>query len=368
MFVELDRTGTLDGLEKTIKSVTSTENVHGLLILASAENCYIPEKINPVLTQVPIPLCGGTFPSIIYKNKKLDKGAIVVGLSGECSVKNLSRLSEPGVNYEQVIDRLMPGSENAKTMIIFVDALSDNISHFLDGIFNVFGMEVNYIGAGTGSKTLNRTPSIITNDGIICDSAVMMLTDLKSNISVSHGWHSISGPYQVTETAGKTIKTLNWRPAFDVYSEIIEEHSGKILTSENFFRETACYPIGMARIDSERILRSPLATSEDGSIVFINNIPKGSLINFMTTDRETLIKAAGKLASDAPSSEKEFFFFIDCLARSLYLKENFDQELNAVYREGQLLAGICALGEIANNSNDYLELYNMTSVMGIFKQ
>lgn len=56
---------------------------------------------------------------------------------------------------------------------------------------------------------------------------------------------------------------------------------------------------------------------------------------------------------------------IDCISRALFLEDEFDREIEAVYQENVPLIGALSMGEIANNGKDYLELYNKTCVVGI---
>ncbi|MEZ5147376.1 MAG: FIST C-terminal domain-containing protein [Bacteroidales bacterium] len=66
-------------------------------------------------------------------------------------------------------------------------------------------------------------------------------------------------------------------------------------------------------------------------------------------------------------SEDRFILFIDCISRLFLLEERFREELAVINPEGLPVAGTLSLGEIANNKKEYLELYNMTAVVGCFQ-
>ena len=105
----------------------------------------------------------------------------------------------------------------------------------------------------------------------------------------------------------------------------------------------------------------------------MGEVPVESYIDILSGSTKSLVAAARRarrLAAEAyagPSSDC-LTVFIDCISRVLYLQEDFDQELAAVYNSGDRMVGALTLGEIANSGRDYLEFYNKTSVVGILKQ
>ena len=95
-----------------------------------------------------------------------------------------------------------------------------------------------------------------------------------------------------------------------------------------------------------------------------NHILKGEI--------DSLVDAAGCAYKDAAKdieseSENKSIVFIDCISRVLFLEDDFDEELNAVYKEGLPMIGALTLGEIANSGKDYLEFYNKTAVVSIIE-
>jgi hypothetical protein len=376
MIITIDETGTLDGFLAVLESTVQKNRVRGILILACDQNGFTPAQLDPVLRGVPKPVFGGIFPAILSGRQKLERGTIVVGLTHEPRVHVVPGLSDTRVDYDDVLDSVIEELESQatefETMFVFVDGYSTRISSLIDSVYNMFGVNLNYIGGGAGSinpEALNMesTPCLFCNQGLIKDSAVLAVTDIRSGLGVSHGWHKISGSYKVTGTIGNAIHTIDWEPAFEVYKQVVEQHSGKTIAQENFFDMAKCYPFGISRMGSEIIVRDPF-TVDGTALIVATEIPQESFIDILTGDIASLVNAARTAYASSIKTFKDgaekTIFVIDCISRVLFYGDEFDQEIEAVNPDGFPLIGVLSLGEIANCGNDYMELYNKTCVVG----
>ncbi len=370
MEVNVDKTGTVKGLQKAIQEVTAQESVQSLFIMACDANEFTPETVNKILTDVSVPVIGGIFPEIINGREKLTEGTIVAGLAKPMDVQIIPGLSDTAVDYSQLIDEKFPDIGQAQTMFVCVDGLSSRIGDLVDSLFEIFGLEINYVGGGAGSLSFQQKPCLFTNQGLIQDSAVLGLIEISSGVGVSHGWQSISGPYKVTEVERNVIKTLDWKPAFAVYRQVVEEASGQTFTDDNFFDIAKGYPFGINRAGAEKIVRDPIATDENGALICVGEVPAEGYVDILSGNKDTLVQAAetafanGQAAYDGQAKE-QCALFIDCISRVLFLEDEFTAELDAVYDENIPLIGALTLGEIANSGDDYLEFYNKTAVVAV---
>ena len=375
MIIKVDKTGSVEGFQSMLNEVTKDEKVKGLLVLACDENGFTPNSVDSILQEIALPLFGGIFPQIIHGTEKLLKGTIVAGLSKEINVNLVPHLSDMTVDYDDVIDDLIPQIGDAKTMFVLVDGYSQRISSLIDSLFNIFGLELNYIGGGAGSinpskLNMTQTPCLFTNKGLAKDSAILTMMDIQSGIGVSHGWNNkLSGPYKVTESDGNAIKSLDWKPAFEVYKDVVEKHSGKTFTEDNFFEIAKGYPLGIVKLESEKIIRDPFTVDENNCLIVAAEVIQESFVDILTGDLDSLVGAASKAYSDSieafAGGEERSIMFMDCISRVLFLGDNFSKEIDAVRIDGTPLIGALSLGEIANSGRDYLEWYNKTCVVGI---
>ena len=148
MEIQVDKKGTIEEFNSAVNCVLENKSVKCLLILACDANEFTPFKIDEHLKNIPVPIFGGIFPQIIFGNEKLENSTIIAGLSKKPNVQIIPNLSDTRFEYEDIIDEKIPDIGQTKTMFVLVDGFSKRISALVDSLFNVFGLEVNYIGGG----------------------------------------------------------------------------------------------------------------------------------------------------------------------------------------------------------------------------
>jgi len=372
MLTVFDPTGTVTGFQSKLYELLQEPTIKGVLILACDANNFTPDELDEILRGASVPLFGGIFPEIIFGSEKFTQGTAMMGLTVAPNVQVIADLSDMSINYDEAIDEKFPTIGTEQTMFVFVDGLAKRISALIDGLFNVFGLQLNYVGGGAGSLSFQQKPCLFTNQGLLQDSAVLVLADLASGVGVSHGWQTISGPFQVTESDRNVIKSLNWQPAFDVYRQVVEAASGKVFTADNFFELAKGYPFGINKIGGEKIVRDPITRGDAGALVCVGEVPSGCYVDILSGQPTALIAAAthalqlGQTALATPLTESTTLL-IDCISRVLFLEEQFSEEVKAVFDGIHPLVGALTLGEIANSGRDYLEFYNKTVVVGVLE-
>jgi hypothetical protein len=365
MKILLDNEGTVDSLKRSIEEVCQNKSILSVLVLSCDENQYTDVELNPFLQSLNISIFGGIFPQIIYGRKNFTKGNIIVGLEEDLQPVIIENLSSKSEQIEDEIEQNFLLDKPIDTMFVFVDGFSSTIATLIDELFNYFGLEHNYIGGGAGSLTFIQKPCIYTNRGLLEDAATIVATNLKSGIGVKHGWKEISGPYQITKSNKNIIEELDYKPAFEVYKEVIEANSNNRFNENNFFDIAKGYPFGISKIGSEKVVRDPI-TTQNGSLICVGELHEGDYVDILMGENESLINAAKDayiIAKDNYKGENmQITFFIDCISRVLFLGDDFKDELNII-PDDFLAIGALTLGEIANSGQDYLEFYNKTSVV-----
>lgn len=354
-----------------IRTFEADPKVKGILIFACDDDGYTPEGIDSILKSCKLPVFGGVFPQIILKNKKYDQGTLIVGLEQKPDIFVVQELSNTELVYEDQLE-VLSLDEECKTAFILVDGLATRICAFVESFFNIFGLEFNTIGGGAGSLSFVQKPCLFTNSGLIQDAAIIATFNVASGVGVKHGWQELSGPYKVSSSNKNVLSILDNESAFSLYKRVVEEDSKKIITRENFFDIAKAYPFGISRLGAEKIVRDPISANEDGSLTFVGEIPNGVYLHILKGELDSLVDAAGCAYKDAAKdieseSENKSIIFIDCISRVLFMEDDFDAELNAVYKKDMPMIGVLTLGEIANSGKDYLEFYNKTAVVSIIE-
>ncbi len=367
MHYRIDKTGSLSALRAILEEFDS-QGVESLLVLACERNAYEKKELDRLLRTTRTPLAGGLFPFILQGTERMERGCIVLGLNAASSVHVIPDMSHPDADYERLIEETLDPQGSFPTLLVLLDGHSKRISDFIDGLYSVLGLEINYIGGGAGSMDLVQKPCLLSNDGLLEDCALLVALQLASGVGVSHGWLPADGPFRITEVAGNNIVSLNWEPAFQVYRRLVERLSGQKMDRKNFFQQAMKYPFGIAKIGTEFLVRDPVGVTNNDALVCVGDVPQGSHVNLLKGNEQSLILAARQACHSSRlnyqgAAEGSFRLFIDCLSRMLFLGDSFHKEIEAVSGDGIPLFGACTLGEIANNGRDYLEFYNKTAVV-----
>ena len=338
------------------------------LILLGERNTPDVTQMISALNKSGVNFFGGVFPVLIYDDKKYEQGAVI---------KVLPALARPylikGLDTEQIeIPNFISQPNKKYTAVVLVDGLTSNIALFLSKLFDRLGNSVHYFGGGAGSITLKQQPCLFTKEGFVQDAAVVTFIKLQSHLGVAHGWKKLVGPIVANKTCKNVVMELNWKNAFEVYREIVEKDSGVKLPIENFYDVAMKYPFGIYKKGAEDIVRDPIRVNEKGELICVGEVPEHSLLNILKGEPDSLIQAAGQAAKEAYGKEIHCNLVVDCVSRTLFLKENFTREL-AVVKENLMVAGnqgipagMLTLGEIASYGETFLEFFNKTIIVGGF--
>ena len=371
MNIEVDYLGTIDKFKNLIEKLDRLKGVNGILIFSCDANNFDKTEVDKILKNTSKPILGGVFPAIIYGNKKLNKGTILVGLENKPHINIIKNISNSSTDFENQLLAYQKKLIKIKTMFVFVDGFANRINDFVHSIFINYGLEYNYIGGGAGSLSFVQKPCIYTNQGLLEDCAVIAGVASEIGVGVAHGWSEIGGPYKVTKSDKNVIYELDYKPAFEVYKTVVDKCSDNNICKENFFEIAKAFPFGINMIGNEKIVRDPFAVNNDNSLVCVGEVPQESYIYVLNGNVKSLLNAA-KTALDmgkqyfAENNNHKYSLFIDCISRVLFLGNEFQNELEIVNEKNISLFGALTIGEIANRKKDYFEFYNKTAVVGIF--
>lgn len=349
------------------------EHVKGNAALISiAEHTTIDvSKLIQELDQKKVRFMGGIFPRVIHGNTILEKGIVINTLNHLESLFVIQDISKRQLR----IPDFHFAEDQEYSLLTYVDGLTANISNYLEKLYEKYGMQTTYFGGGAGSLSLKQGPCVFTNDGLFEDAAVYCLLKISSKIGVSHGWKKVDGPFIVTKAEGNTIKEINWEKPFEIYKQVVEKHSQRKFTPDNFFDIAKAYPFGILKDNSEHIVRDPLSVNEDGELICVGELENNMLIDILDGDTGSLIKAAKNASKDAvdQTNDPNKAIIIDCISRILFLEDHFQIELDQITDTIKTnfpdlsIGGALTLGEISSYGDGFLEFYNKTVVIGLFE-
>ncbi len=365
----VDTDGTYSNLARLLDNALSA-GARSLLVLACDANGFTSAQLDQDLQALPVPVFGGVFPEIVADGQRLQRGSIVCALPMPVEVFTIHGLSDPDEDFYTQAEKLTACVRQNCTLAVLVDGLGKRISALLECLYEVLGTSCRYIGGGAGSLSFEQKPCLFSNQGLLEDCAQIVAIDLPVGIGIEHGWHKFAGPFFVTGAFDNTITTLDYRPAFDVYREVVEADSGRSFSDSGFFDLAKAYPFGMERLKNDVLVRDPLF-AEKGRLVCVGEVPVNHILYILKGEAENLLDASRQCASAAlhgQTSPPLFALLFDCISRTLFLQERFTEEIDNIRAElpaGVPLLGALSLGEIADAGNICLEFLNKTIVLGL---
>lgn len=357
--------------KEIVKAISNHVKNNGALISIGEHTEIDINSLIADLNEAGVTFMGGMFPKVIHGNSILDKGIVINTLNDIETLYIIQNISTK--NYS--IPPIEFNENQDYSLFTYVDGLTSNISHYLGQLYENYGMQTNYFGGGAGSLSLEQKPCVFTNEGIYQDAAVVCVMKMASKIGVRHGWNKVEGPFIVTKAEGNVIKEINWKNPFEVYKEVVEKHSGKTFTDDNFFDIAKGYPFGILKEDAECIVRDPLMVNENNELVCVGELEDNMVVDILNGNEVSLIEAAKTATEDSikQATAPRKAILIDCISRILFLEDNFDKELstitetiNAAFPKVSI-GGALTLGEISSYGEGFLEFYNKTIVVGLFE-
>ena len=352
-----------------ISLLEADASVQSILVWSSDTDALRSSRFSTFLSSLHTSIFGGIFPEVIYDGKNYSNGCIVAGFPFHSHCVVVPNLSDSSSDFEMHLEKEAEEMHPYfNTTLVFVDGLSKRIGDFVDSLFFSFGSDVNYFGGGCGSLSFQSKPCVITSKGVLSDAAVIAFTHQKISVGVAHGWTSISESIKVTSSAKNVVKELNYKPAFEVYKRIVDNHSNAEITEDNFFDIAKSYPFGLHKLDSESIIRDPIKV-ENGNLVCVGEVPEGAYLKIYHGNTESLLEGARfakNLAFEQCSSVNSHVWIVDCVSRALFMGERFWEELQVLKSQAKQM-GILSIGEIACSNGLHLDFHNKTTLVGMFE-
>ncbi len=308
------------------------------------------------------PTIGGVFPAVIADGQRQTQGLTLRPI----------RLGGLGTHLIPLAGGNEALPEGTSSSVVFVDGLASGIACYLHRLFAANGSAVSVVGGGAGSLTFERRDAVFTEHGSAMDHAVVACSPSPVSLGVGHGWQRFAGPLVATRTEGNTILELNWRPAAEVYRELVEPDAGVELSIDGFFDVAKGYPFGIVRDGVEDVVRDPIEMTADGALVCVGEVSPNSVLHLLRGSEDSLLAAAEAASKHAVAGANPGpidALIVDCISRTLFLGDGFDAELERIVAtlgtDRRHVDGVLSLGEISSYGAGFIEFFNKTTVVSI---
>lgn len=296
---------------------------------------YDPERVLSSALGIlgPRPLVGAWVPGIILDFRVYRRGVGVLTIGGE-GVQAVTHL-EPQILDEafaqgERLAQALAGQDSAPggTILLFPDGCCPNVCELLRGMYDRLGPDYAYLGGGSGDNLRPDPAFQFTESGVARGAvAAALLLGPVFEVALDHGWDPAGEPVIVTRAEGRRVFELDGLPAFERYADLVRD-----CTRAAFAARGMRHPLGLPAAGGRFILRDPVRVEEDGSLVFVTEVPENSIATVMKADAESLIVAARgavRRAVEAVVAPRLLLVF-DCVSRQSLLGPDAEREMQAM--------------------------------------
>lgn len=307
------------------------------------------------------PCWGAIFPALVNGDEFVSEGAWLlhfdrmpphfllpaINADGGSAVSRLVRAVREGL-----LD--CPAKAAKPTLFLIFDAMVPNVASILEGIYLELSNRVEYAGVNAGSETFQPMPCLFDEARVIGDGVLGLLLPGGMAPVLAHGFAQPDQAMCATSTDGNRIAMIDWRPAFDVYQELIGTQYGVDLTRDNFYECAVHFPFGILRAGGDVVVRIPVALADDGSLYCVGEIPENSMLVLLRApgagENGCITRLAETLRTAHGLRKGGGMLAFYCAGRRVHLGGGAELELAELRRSAGAgeMAGALSLGEIGS--------------------
>ncbi len=336
-------------------------------LLAETNTEDIP-ALQSKCNSIEYPLLGAIFPELIVYARFKAKGVVLLLLthlpyyqlvddvpSNEIALKSFISAFSNGIEKQ-----LDTENENNSLFLIF-DCLLPNISTILERIYFHLSDSLHYFGVNAGSERFTPGPCLFDNHNFLKNSMMALLLPNHPGAVLAHNYHHHEPHLTATSTDGNRINSIDGRPAFEVYQELVETQFGVVMTVENFYAYGVHFPFGINCPGGEPLVRIPVDVQEDGSLHCVGEIPPNTSLTLLEALPAGSMETIDAITTHPQLASGELVLNFYCAGRRLHMDKAAHAELHAFGERLRPLniMGAVSLGEIGNSmANGHPNFHN----------
>jgi hypothetical protein len=374
---------TLDAAQitETLRSWKSELPAMGVLAMVPEQEQAGVAVLQAASASMGVPLTGGIFPELIRDDRfarhgcwllRMDEAPFYV-LQDNLPV-DVDASAQAAEALAARVREQLGSSDTEATLFLLFDAMVPNISTLLDELYLKLANRVHYAGANAGSETFQPMPCLFDSRRIVGNGVLALLLKPHHGAILEHGYRLPEKSYTATATEGNRISHIDWRPAFEVYCELVRAQYGVEITQDNSYQYAAHFPFGIVRANHNVLVRIPVALGEDGSLACVGEVPAHSVLTLLQApepnSRHTVDALLTRLSTmNGGVSGRDLLLFY-CAGRRMHLGQpEAEAEVRDVRVRSQAhqVVGALSLGEIgASSLRGYPLFHNATLVTALW--
>ena len=343
-------------INSTLKLWSNKNNEAGVFVLvAETDKDFIPD-LQQTFRKENCPMIGAVFPALVLDDSFVKRGVLLLRfrIIPECHIipaLSLQKNSEHSV-AKSISDSITVAKSDVKSSLFLVfDVMIPKIESILEELYFQLGDRVDYMGVNAGSETFQPISCLFDNNQLVQDAILAVLLPNNTDTILKHGYRAPKKIVSATTGEGNLITSINWRPALEVYSDLVMSQYGVKINRENFYEMSVHFPFGVLLTNRDILVRIPVALKEDGSIFCAGELPEKSVLVLLNEDQTDSEDTINTLAQHFIGSNEENILLFYCAGRRLHLGEISDRELKTLNDKLKPMrtAGALSLGEIGSS-------------------
>lgn len=351
-----------------------------LALFPEAEQQQVP-NLQSIMSSRGIPLLGGIFPELIVAGQFTRSGCWLLRFDEAPFHMLIENLPHDLDGCESMADHIsgmlreqLDKDAGEATLFLLFDAMVPNIATMLDELYLKLANRVHYAGANAGSETFQPMPCLFDNKRISGNSVLAILVKNHRGAILEHGYQLPPRSCTATSTEGNRISHIDWKPAFEVYCELVRAQYGVEITRDNFYQYAVHFPFGIMRANHNVLVRIPVALGDDGSLFCVGEVPPHSVLTLLEAPKadstHTVNALAERLAklNGGVAGHNVLLFY--CAGRRLHFgAAAAESEVSSLQQltDARQIAGALSLGEIgASTLWGYPLFHNATLVTSLW--
>lgn len=365
-------------IEKSVAAWALSRPGEGMLVLLPEAGTSLVPQLQGLCRQHHIALCGGIFPAIVSAGDFVSDSGWILPLPAHSAIFLVDALADapvPAVDqlFGQIRDHLqaLPVSDVKPVLMLLFDGLLPNVTSLLDRLYLKLANRVVYVGANAGNERFEVAPCLFDGERLLSGGMLALVLQEQAAPALGHGYVAPENALSATSTAGNRIASIDWRPAFEVYGELVSREYGVALTAENFYQYGVHFPFGILQANGDIVLRIPVGLTEDGALLCVGEVPENSLLVVVRAPQADVNGCVSQLADDLYRQEgsvlgRNLLLFY-CAGRRMHLGLSARDELSALAArtEAACIGGALSIGEIGSLRRGGYPMFHNASLVAM---
>ena len=252
------------------------------------------------------------------------------------------------------IRKAFPGVKAVEALVSSYGMMESNLTKTFE-TYRSAGMLIYGGGAYTGDR---NEDSLVFAKGFKPNSKALVVALFAGrglHFEAKHisGWKPLGQSFKITSVEKNILKTLEDKPAFDVYSRYLD------IQNDDSFEDNAIeFPFMCTTDDGKVVMRTPVSSNQDGSIVMFSEIDSFDSVRLSYGDKHNISNCITAEARALCDFRPDAISLFSCVARRAFWAEEIDKE-SSIFQSVAPTSGFYTSGEVMTE-NDKVYHHNET--------